>query len=242
MNILIYLLLLFIFRWSPTLCGKDYYEILDVDKNVTYEELGKSYRNLLLKYHPDRNPNDPDANKKTRDLIEAYNDLSGKIKMGEVSGVSTGKQGIPTFESLSLKIIVFNDKIVVIEPNQTLFTKTLYIKGSLKNQVSIYGNQIEFNEKNNKSPENHLKTKTIKIHLKGVTTSVTKLSKKYKFDEEDLETLPTPKETIYGSKNYFIDIYVEDEAKHLLNHPLMLHSINNIHIEGKENLVVIIGS
>jgi curved DNA-binding protein len=39
----------------------DYYKILGVDKNATQEDVKKAYKQLARKYHPDLNPNDPDA-------------------------------------------------------------------------------------------------------------------------------------------------------------------------------------
>ena len=53
----------------------DYHKILDVSRDASEEELKKSYRKLALKYHPDRNPNDPMAEKKFRKVTEAYNVL-----------------------------------------------------------------------------------------------------------------------------------------------------------------------
>lgn len=59
---------------------RDYYEVLGVSKTATEEELKKSYRKLALKYHPDRNPNDKDAEEKFKEAAEAYEVLSNKEK------------------------------------------------------------------------------------------------------------------------------------------------------------------
>ncbi len=52
-----------------------YYEILGVEKNATEEELKKSYRALAMKYHPDRNPGDAEAEEKFKEAAEAYDVL-----------------------------------------------------------------------------------------------------------------------------------------------------------------------
>ena len=43
---------------------KDYYKILEVDKNATAEQIKKAYRRLAMTYHPDRNPGDVSAEEK----------------------------------------------------------------------------------------------------------------------------------------------------------------------------------
>ena len=55
---------------------KDYYQILEIDKNSNKEEIKKAYKKLALKYHPDRNINNKEeAEQKFKDICEAYNIL-----------------------------------------------------------------------------------------------------------------------------------------------------------------------
>jgi molecular chaperone DnaJ len=51
---------------------RDYYEVLGVDKKASKEEIAKAYRKLALKYHPDRNPDDKEAENKFKEATEAY--------------------------------------------------------------------------------------------------------------------------------------------------------------------------
>ena len=59
---------------------RDYYEILGVKKDATPEEIKKVYRKLALKYHPDRNSSDGDAEKKFKEINSAYQVLSNPEK------------------------------------------------------------------------------------------------------------------------------------------------------------------
>jgi len=54
---------------------KDFYEILGLPRNTTPEEIKKSYRQMALKYHPDRNPGDKAAEEKFKEAAEAYSVL-----------------------------------------------------------------------------------------------------------------------------------------------------------------------
>lgn len=59
---------------------KDYYKILGVDKNASQDEIKKAYRKLAVKYHPDRNPDDKEAENKFKDISEAYEVLGDPEK------------------------------------------------------------------------------------------------------------------------------------------------------------------
>lgn len=60
--------------------ARDYYEILGVEKTTDAEEIRRAYRRLAMKYHPDRNPGDAEAEAKFKEAAEAYEVLSDEAK------------------------------------------------------------------------------------------------------------------------------------------------------------------
>lgn len=71
---------------------QSYYDILGVSKNASDDEIKKAYRKLALKYHPDRNPGDKEAEKKFKEVNEAHEVLSDKQKRARYD--QFGKAGV----------------------------------------------------------------------------------------------------------------------------------------------------
>ncbi|MEO1236657.1 MAG: molecular chaperone DnaJ [Planctomycetota bacterium] len=59
---------------------RDYYEILSVERNASGDQIKRSYRKLAMKFHPDRNPGDAEAEAKFKEAAEAYEVLSDSEK------------------------------------------------------------------------------------------------------------------------------------------------------------------
>ncbi|XP_071041374.1 dnaJ homolog subfamily C member 5 isoform X2 [Parasteatoda tepidariorum] len=65
---------------SLSTTGESLYQILDLPKTSTQEEIKKKYRQLALKYHPDKNRDDPEASDKFKEINKAHSILSDETK------------------------------------------------------------------------------------------------------------------------------------------------------------------
>lgn len=74
---------------------RDYYEVLGVSKTATADEIKKAYRKMAIKYHPDKNPGDKEAEEKFKEAAEAYDVLSNEEKRARYDqfGHAGGPQG-----------------------------------------------------------------------------------------------------------------------------------------------------
>ena len=59
---------------------KDYYDILGVSRDATADDFKKAFRQLAMKYHPDRNPDNKESEEKFKEINEAYSCLSDPQK------------------------------------------------------------------------------------------------------------------------------------------------------------------
>ncbi len=84
---------------------RDYYEVLGVQKNANADEIKKAYRKAAIKYHPDKNPGDKEAEEKFKEATEAYDVLSNPDKRARydqfghagMSGAAGGAGGFGGF-------------------------------------------------------------------------------------------------------------------------------------------------
>ncbi len=85
---------------------RDYYEVLGVSRSATSDEVKKAYRQMALKYHPDRNPGDKEAEARFKEAAEAYEVLHDQNKKhiydqyGHEGLHGTGFQGFSNFDDI----------------------------------------------------------------------------------------------------------------------------------------------
>jgi molecular chaperone DnaJ len=100
---------------------RDYYEVLGVTKGATEQELKQAYRRLAVKYHPDKNPGDKQAEERFKEINEAYQvlsspDLRARYDRFGHAGVSSAAsaaagfgQGFPGFEDILSDLFGFGE-------------------------------------------------------------------------------------------------------------------------------------
>jgi len=84
---------------------RDYYEVLGVEKNSNKDDIKKAYRKLAMQYHPDRNPDDKEAEEKFKEAAEAYEVLSNDEKKAKYdrfghNGLRGGQEGFSNINDI----------------------------------------------------------------------------------------------------------------------------------------------
>lgn len=105
---------------------KDYYDLLEVGRNASTDEIKKAYKKLALKYHPDRNPGNQEAEEKFKEATGAYEVLSDSEKRASYDrygheGASGGFKALALQEILatySMTSLVEDSVVVQVDQEQ----------------------------------------------------------------------------------------------------------------------------
>ncbi|EEE62392.1 dnaJ protein ERDJ3B precursor [Oryza sativa Japonica Group] len=90
-------LLLLLLHFVAAVAGKSYYDVLQVPKGASEDQIKRSYRKLALKYHPDKNPNNEEANKRFAEINNAYEILTDQEKRKIYDRY--GEEGLKQFQA-----------------------------------------------------------------------------------------------------------------------------------------------
>jgi len=149
---------------------RDYYEILGVGKNATKDELKKAYRKLAMQYHPDRNPDNKEAEEKFKEAAEAYEILNDDDKRAKYDKFGhdglRGGQGFQGFNDVNDIFSHFSD---------------IFGGGSIFDDFFNAGGQRSRGRKRGQgTPGSDLKV-TLKLTLEEIASGVTKKIKIKKY-------------------------------------------------------------
>ncbi|MCJ7554033.1 MAG: molecular chaperone DnaJ [Ignavibacteriaceae bacterium] len=142
---------------------RDYYEVLGVTKNASKEELKKAYRKQAMQYHPDRNPDDKNAEEKFKEAAEAYEILNDDNKRARYDrfgheGVRGSGFGSPGFSDINDIFSHFSD---------------IFGGGSIFDEFFGTSSRSRGRRRGTGTPGTDLRV-TLKLTLEEIATGVTK--------------------------------------------------------------------
>ena len=118
---------------------KDYYKILEIDRQSTPEEIRKAYKKLAMKYHPDKNPeNQEESEQKFKEISEAYSILSNPAKKSDYD--SFGRTNFQNFDFHNFDAFSFFNNFFKNANN-----------GEFESDFNLFN---DINDNNNEKPQN----------------------------------------------------------------------------------------
>ena len=91
---------------------RDYYEVLGIERKATGEEIKKAYRKLAFEFHPDRNPNDAEAEQRFKEAAEAYEilrDTEKRSRFDRYGHAGLDGMNVPNFNNAQSVFDLFGD-------------------------------------------------------------------------------------------------------------------------------------
>ena len=158
--------------------NKNYYDILNLDKNCTEEDIKKSYKKLALLYHPDKNQGNEEATNKFKELSEAYSILSNKDKRLQYDTMGSVMEN-ESFGNMEDPFSVFNS---IFKQHLSSFMNMKYDNDV--NISNIFGNIPGFSEDSIPFKNVHVSFQTFPVNDYNINNS--NYNDKYdKYDEYD---------------------------------------------------------
>uniref|UniRef100_A0A915MZW5 J domain-containing protein n=1 Tax=Meloidogyne javanica TaxID=6303 RepID=A0A915MZW5_MELJA len=174
----------------------DHYKTLGVSQDASADEIKAAYRKLMMKYHPDKTKNDPIALKLSQEINNAKDILLDEQKRSDYDKELFAYNQWKREEGESSKSSdIYGGAIC---------TKELEINGEY-NEITISGNNIQYDSLNLGSPNNFLKARSVEIQLNGTSTNISKEYLKYNFEEENTDLLQMHIEDAYGSNRISVN-------------------------------------